>query len=116
MNLLSKIRDFINEILLFTMDLIDNIWSFLFSSDKSPEKSKEFEASIIIDDRQDEQFISKENIPNTTEYLSDEEHFEASIIDDRQDDQFISKENIPNTTEYLSDEEQFEFLSNDTDI
>ena len=102
MNLLSKIRDFINEILLFTMNSIDTLWDFLFSSDKSREKSKEFEASIIIDDRQDEQFISKEN---TTE------PFEASIIiDDRQDEKFISNENIPNTSEYLTDEDPFEFL------
>ena len=76
MNVLSKIRDFINEILLFTMDSFDKLWSFLFSSDKSPEKSKEFEASIIIDERQDEKFILKENIPNATEYLSDEDQFE----------------------------------------
>ena len=76
MNVLSKIRDFINEILLFTTDLIDKLWLFLFYSDKTPEKSKEFEASIIIDDRQDEQFISNENRINTTEYLSDEEQFE----------------------------------------
>ena len=73
MNVLSKIRDFINEILLFTMDLFDTLWEFLFSSNKSPEKSKEFEASVIIDDRQDEKFISKENV---TEYLTDEDPFE----------------------------------------
>lgn len=76
MNLISKIRDFINDILLFTMDIIDNICSFLFSSDKSPEKSKEFEASIIIDEIQDDRFISNKNILNTKEYLSDEEQFE----------------------------------------
>jgi len=73
MNVLSKIRDFIDEILLFTMDLINILWAFLFSSDEKPEKSKEFEASVIIDDRQDEKFIIKENIP---EYLSDEDQFE----------------------------------------
>jgi len=101
MNLLSKIRDFINEILLFTMNSIDTLWDFLFSSDKSPEKSKEFEASIIIDDRQDEKFILKEN---TTDF---EAPFEESI---RQDEQFISNENIPNTSEYLTDEDPFEFL------
>ena len=88
MNVFSKIRDFIDEILLFTIDLFNTLWSFLFSSDKTPEKSKEFEASVIIDDNT---FISKENIP---EYLSD-------------DNTFISKENIP---EYLSDEDQFEML------
>ena len=76
MNLFSKIRDFINEILLFTIDSIDKLWSFLFSSDKSPEKSKEFEASIIIDDIQDETFISNENITNVTEYSSDEDQYE----------------------------------------
>jgi hypothetical protein len=73
MNVLSKIRDFINEILLFTIDLFDNLWSFLFSSDEKAKKSKEFEASVIIDDKQDDMFIPKENIP---EYLSDEDHFE----------------------------------------
>jgi hypothetical protein len=76
MNLLSKISDFINEILLFTTDLIDKLWFFLFSSDKTPEKSKEFEASIIIDEIQDERFISNKNILDTKEYLSDEEQFE----------------------------------------
>jgi len=73
MNVLSKIRDFINELLLFTTDLFDNLWSFLFSSDEKTEKSKEFEASVIIDDKQDEKFIIKENIP---QYLSDEDQFE----------------------------------------
>lgn len=76
MNVLSKIRDFINEILLFTMDSFDRFWEFLFSADKPSEKSKEFEASIIIDDRQDEKFISNQNIPNVTEYSSDEDQFE----------------------------------------
>lgn len=70
MNVFSKIRDFIDEILLFTMDLFNILWSFLFSSDETPKKSKEFEASIIIDDNK---FITKENIP---EYLSDEDQFE----------------------------------------
>jgi len=73
MNVLSKIRDFIDEILLFTMDLINILWEFLFSSDEEPEKSKEFEASVIIDYRYDEKFTSKENTP---EYLRDEDSFE----------------------------------------
>jgi hypothetical protein len=83
MNVFSKIRDFIDEIL----DLFNIFWSFLFSSDETPKKSKEFEASIIIDNK----FITKENIP---EYLID-------------DNKFITKENIP---EYLSDEDPFEML------
>ena len=73
MNVLSKIRDFIDEILLFTMDLINILWTFLFSSDEEPKKSKEFEASVIIDYRDDEKFISKENTP---ESLSEEDSFE----------------------------------------
>ena len=72
MNLLSKIRDFINEIL----DSFDRLWSFLFSTDKPPEKSKEFEASIISDDRQDERFISKANSRNVEEYSSEDDPFE----------------------------------------
>lgn len=55
------------------MHSIDTLWDFLFSSDKSPKKSKEFEASIIIDARHDEKFI---NTPDVTESLSDEEEFE----------------------------------------
>jgi hypothetical protein len=70
MNVFSKIRDFIDEILLFTIDLFNTLWSFLFSSDETQKKSKEFEASVIIDDNK---FITKENIP---EYLSDEDQFE----------------------------------------
>lgn len=70
MNVFSKIRDFIDEILLFTTDLFNTLWSFLFSSDETQKKSKEFEASVIIDDNK---LITKENIP---EYLRDEDQFE----------------------------------------
>ena len=58
MNIFSKIRYYITE---FFVGTFDAIWEYFFGSDQDKTKSKEFEASIILNERQEDTFLSKNN-------------------------------------------------------
>lgn len=75
MSVFSKIKDYIEEIFLFVIEGFTLLWDYIFDSKepkKNKTKSEEFVASVILEERQDVQFLYE-----TFEILSESDISEA---------------------------------------
>jgi len=78
MSIFSKIRDYIKETFLIAINGLVILWKYLFCSTESKTtKSEECLASVILEEDQNEHFLSKSDIDETFEILSNSDISDA---------------------------------------
>ena len=78
MSIFEKIRDYIKETFLIAINGIIILWEYLFCSTESKTtKSEECLASVILEEDPHKQFLSKTDIDETFEILSNSDISDA---------------------------------------